>query len=386
MSVFDRPIVMLDFETTGLSPESGDRITEVAALRIADGEVIDRFVSLVNCGVRVPPFITSLTGITQQMVDDAPPAAEVVPHLIDFIGSNTIAAHNASFDEKFLKAEGARLGKGSRHEGVVCSVKLSRRVFPGLPSYRLGELARWLGINNHRRAHRAEGDAEVAAQLLLHIGRHLNTFYGLKRVEPSLLVTVNASAAGRVHELLRSVQYSEMPSILGIDGRPYDEHSASNRLEICTYLEDKLFDAVSRNPELMYAISSYEFEQLIAELLHRQGYQIEMTPRSRDGGFDMYATKSDELGTLLFLVECKRYSKDNPVGVEIVRALCGNVYAKRATAGVIVTSSTFTKGAKEFQKDMHNQLALRDYARVRSWIEKKPSTPNFTISGKDGFA
>jgi DNA polymerase-3 subunit epsilon len=196
--MFERPIVMLDFETTGLSPESGDRITEVAALRIAGGEIVDRYVSLVNCGVRIPPFITSLTGITQQMVDTAPLAEDVVPELIDFIGGDTLAAHNASFDEKFLKAEGARLGHACRHAGLVCSVKLSRRVLPGLPSYKLGELARSLGIAFRGTAHRAEADAEVAAHLLLHIGRHLGSSYGLGPVSPELLVAINRVAAAKV--------------------------------------------------------------------------------------------------------------------------------------------------------------------------------------------
>jgi DNA polymerase-3 subunit epsilon len=197
--MFERPIVMLDFETTGLSPESGDRITEVAALRIAGGEIVDRYVSLVNCGVRIPPFITSLTGISQQMVDSAPPAGEVVPELIEFIGCDTLAAHNASFDEKFLKAEGARLGHDCRHAGLVCSVKLSRRVLPGMSSYRLGELARALGIVFRGTAHRAEADAEVAARLLMHIGRHLGDAYGLGPVAPELLVAINRLSAAKVH-------------------------------------------------------------------------------------------------------------------------------------------------------------------------------------------
>jgi DNA polymerase-3 subunit epsilon len=193
---------MLDFETTGLSPESGDRITEVAALRIAGGEIVDRYVSLVNCGVRIPPFISSLTGISQAMVDSAPPAAEVVPELIEFIGADTLAAHNASFDEKFLMAEGARLGHACRHEALVCSVKLSRRVLPGMSSYKLGELARALGIVFRGTAHRAEADAEVAARLLLHIGRHLGQSYGLSPVAPELLVEINRLSAARVHDYI----------------------------------------------------------------------------------------------------------------------------------------------------------------------------------------
>jgi DNA polymerase-3 subunit epsilon len=200
--MFERPIVMLDFETTGLSPESGDRITEVAALRIAGGEIVDRYVSLVNCGVRIPPFISSLTGISQAMVDSAPPAEEVVPALIEFIGADTLAAHNASFDEKFLMAEGARLGHDCRHEALVCSVKLSRRVLPGMSSYKLGELARALGIVFRGTAHRAEADAEVAARLLLHIGRHLGQSYGLSPVAPELLVEINRLSAARVHDYI----------------------------------------------------------------------------------------------------------------------------------------------------------------------------------------
>jgi DNA polymerase-3 subunit epsilon len=196
--VFERPIVMLDFETTGLSPEAGDRITEVAALRIAEGRVVERFVSLVNCGVRIPSFIVEYTGITQQMVDGAPPVEEVVPALIDFIGADTLAAHNASFDDKFLRAEGLRQGMDCRHSGLVCSLKLSRRVFPGLQSYKLGQLSRVLGIAFNSRAHRAEADAEVTAELLLHIGRHLGRQYGLRSLDPSLLEAINRVAAAKV--------------------------------------------------------------------------------------------------------------------------------------------------------------------------------------------
>jgi DNA polymerase-3 subunit epsilon len=198
MSVFERPIVMLDFETTGLSPAMGDRITEVAALRIEGGRVTGRYVSLVNCGVRIPAFITSLTGITQDMVDGAPTASRVVPELLDFIGGDALAAHNASFDEKFLVAEGERVGRRCGHGHLVCSLKLSRRVFPGLPSYKLGQLSRQLGIAFRSRAHRAEADAEVAAEVLLHIGRHLDQSYGLGLVEPALLASLNRLAAAKV--------------------------------------------------------------------------------------------------------------------------------------------------------------------------------------------
>lgn len=201
--MLDQPIVMLDFETTGLSPAMGERITEVAALRIVGGEIVERYVSLVNCGVRIPSFITGLTGITQAMVDRAPPAREVVPQLLDFIGSDALSAHNASFDEKFLRAEAGQLALAPRHASLVCSLKLARRVFPELGSYKLGDLSRSLGIRFGGNAHRAEADAEAAAQVLLHIGRHLRAHHGIAQVDTDLLVALNKLTAAKVPQFLK---------------------------------------------------------------------------------------------------------------------------------------------------------------------------------------
>ena len=201
--MFEKPIVMIDFETTGLSPAMGDRVTEVASLRIVDGRVTERYVSLINCEVRIPSFISQLTGISQAMVDAAPPVSKVVPELLDFIGGDALSAHNASFDEKFLKAEAARLDLAPRHVGLVCSLKLSRRVFPGLTSYKLGLLSGQLGIRFRSAAHRAESDAEVAAEVLIHIGRHLGSTYGLGLLAPQLLVSVNKLSAAKVSDYLQ---------------------------------------------------------------------------------------------------------------------------------------------------------------------------------------
>lgn len=200
--MYQEPIVMLDFETTGLSPGAGARITEVAALRIEGGKIVDRFVSLVNCGVEVPPFITSLTGITQEMVDSAPCVSKVMPELLRFIGTDTLSAHNASFDEKFLVAESRHLGLAPAHARLVCSLKLARRLFPGLPSYKLAMLSSSLGMRFKGTAHRAEADAEVSAQVLLHIAAHLTLTYGIAAVDPRLLARVAALSAAKVPAFL----------------------------------------------------------------------------------------------------------------------------------------------------------------------------------------
>lgn len=202
MAVFQKPIVMLDFETTGLSPAMGDRITEVAALRIVEGKIVERFVSLVNCGVVIPSFISQLTGISQAMVNSAPPVSKVIPELLKFIGCDALAAHNASFDAKFLLAESAALDLQPRYNALICSLKLSRRVFPGMTSYKLGSLASALRIPFHGTAHRAEADAEVSANLLLHVAKSLSQTYRVSSIDPDLLVSVNKLTAAKVPDFL----------------------------------------------------------------------------------------------------------------------------------------------------------------------------------------
>ncbi|MFZ6773674.1 DUF1653 domain-containing protein [Undibacterium sp. SXout7W] len=207
--MFETPIVMIDFETSGMSPDQGGRVTEVAALRLVGDQVVDRYVSLINCGVHIPYFITELTGISQKMVNNAPPVSEVIPTLLEFIGSDTLAAHNASFDEKFLFSESNRLGLRPSHNGLICSVKLARRILPGLGSYSLGPLASSIGIRFNGTAHRAEADAEVASSVMLHIADQLRQTYGVPFVEPSLLEKVNKLTAAKVPRFLQQYFSSE---------------------------------------------------------------------------------------------------------------------------------------------------------------------------------
>jgi DNA polymerase-3 subunit epsilon len=166
-------LVVLDFETTGLKPHEDDRITEVGLVRIADGRIVDRYQSLANCGVRVPRFITSYTGITQQMVDDAPPVARVMREVSTFIGDTPVVAHCASFDERFFVRECRRLRMSMVIEPFLCSMRLARRVYPHLDSHALGVLARFLNLPATGAAHRAAVDAEMTAALMLQMGQDL---------------------------------------------------------------------------------------------------------------------------------------------------------------------------------------------------------------------
>lgn len=158
-------VAVIDFETTGMSPLQGDRATEIGVVLMEGEQVVDRWHSLMNAGVRIPYFIESLTGISNAMVQAAPPAAQVMAEAARFVGDTPMAAHNAAFDRRFWQAELALAGLAAPHP-FICTVMLSRRLYPDAPSHRLGDLASYHRLPSTGQAHRALADAEMAAHLL----------------------------------------------------------------------------------------------------------------------------------------------------------------------------------------------------------------------------
>lgn len=158
--------IVLDFETTGLSPNQGDRAIEIGAVKLENGEVVDRFQSLMNPGFRVSSFIEGYTGITNNMLSHAPSCDEVMSEFVDFIGDANLVAHNASFDKRFLDAELDLIGKGYSGE-FACSLLVSRRLNQEASSHKLGDLVAFHNIANDGVFHRALADAEVTASLWL---------------------------------------------------------------------------------------------------------------------------------------------------------------------------------------------------------------------------
>ncbi len=139
------PIAVIDFETTGISPGQGARATEVAIVLLEQGQVVDRFQSLMKTGAWIPPFITQLTGITNAMVNAAPDAAQVMQDAARFVGDAPMVAHNAAFDSKFWQAELALVGL-TAPQPFACTVLLSRRLYPQAPSHKLGTLVDYHGL------------------------------------------------------------------------------------------------------------------------------------------------------------------------------------------------------------------------------------------------
>lgn len=161
----DLEYVVVDVETTGGSVYRGDRVTEVAVVRVnGRGEILEEFQSLVNPGRPIPPFITALTRITNDMVRDAPPFREIAPEVQRLLAGRVFVAHNAAFDWRFISTE-VEWATGVPPEGqVLCTVRLARRLVPEVSSRSLDSLSLYFGVENEAR-HRAMGDALATAMI-----------------------------------------------------------------------------------------------------------------------------------------------------------------------------------------------------------------------------
>ena len=157
---------IIDIETTGGNPKT-DKITEIAVL-VHDGQkIIREYSTLINPECRIPYHISALTGITNEMVANAPKFYEIARELVELTRDTFFVAHNVAFDYGFIRSEFQRLGYEYKRD-QLCTVRLSRKIIPGHKSYSLGRLCDDLGIHINGR-HRAMGDATATALLFDHL-------------------------------------------------------------------------------------------------------------------------------------------------------------------------------------------------------------------------
>ncbi|MFC1513923.1 PolC-type DNA polymerase III [candidate division KSB1 bacterium] len=165
LDFIDTTFVAVDVETTGTNSIS-DNITEIGALKIESGVIVDKFETLVNPGRYIPFDIMNLTGISNEMVNEAPGMKDVMPDFLDFLGDAVFIAHNASFDLRFINSELEKLGIERLLNDVVCTYKLSKKIYPDLKKLSLKRISTNLGIIN-QNPHRAGSDAAVCAQIFI---------------------------------------------------------------------------------------------------------------------------------------------------------------------------------------------------------------------------
>ena len=153
---------IIDIETTGGNPKT-EKITEISVFLHDGTRITDEFTSLVNPERSIPAFITEITGISNNMVADAPRFYEIAKKIVEITNDRTFVAHNAPFDFGFICEEFRQLGY-VYSRNILCTVKLSRKMIPGLRSYSLGKLCSDLNIRTENR-HRAKGDALATLKL-----------------------------------------------------------------------------------------------------------------------------------------------------------------------------------------------------------------------------
>lgn len=164
----------------------------------------------------------------------------------------------------------------------------------------------------------------------------------------------------------------------------YPDDWRFEKSDIIEHLPDDLFDKIKidvaqinteliqkliEDPKILYEIHPRQFENIVAEMLSRMGYEVTTTPISRDGGIDLFAAKNDLAGNFLYVVQCKRNNVENKVGVKVVRELYGVVNLENANGGIITTTSFFTKPAQVFQERIPHQISLKDFNDMVEWLK-----------------
>jgi DNA polymerase-3 subunit epsilon len=196
--VMDKCIV-IDFETTGLSPGQ-DRAIEVAAVLIEKGKIRDRFQSLMNPGKRVSSFIENYTGISNEMLKDAPENKKAIRELLSFVGKTPLVAHNASFDRRFLEYEAHKAGKPFDVQ-MACSLLVSRRIYEEAPNFKLQTLVELHHLTVSGKFHRALADAEMTAHLWLKMKQDIQKIYNLREVTFDFMHTFGKTPKAKLHKL-----------------------------------------------------------------------------------------------------------------------------------------------------------------------------------------
>lgn len=164
--------------------------------------------------------------------------------------------------------------------------------------------------------------------------------------------------------------YSKYNPIDDIYSKLFDAESIENRREIQIDLNEinsELIAYLAKHPEYLRHLHHRKFEELIADIFRNKGFDITLTPETRDGGKDIIALYKSPFGHQMFIVECKKYKEDNKVGVELVRGLYGVKTAERYNQAILVTTSSFTKDAINFVKPLKFEMELKDYTDITNW-------------------
>jgi DNA polymerase-3 subunit epsilon len=206
-------LVVVDLETVGGRP-GPDSIIEIGAYRMRGRQILHSFQSLIRPGTMVPRFITRLTGISNEMLAEAPSISHVLPAFREFLGQAVMVAHNAPFDRSFLDFEFRRLFGIGLQNPVLCTIRLARRLLPSVKRRRLDLLAEHFGLSTVGR-HRALGDARMTAELLSIMIEMLDQM-GIKRLDRLIDYHGRSPAGHRLERHVPPEMIAAMPRLPGV--------------------------------------------------------------------------------------------------------------------------------------------------------------------------
>lgn len=163
-----------------------------------------------------------------------------------------------------------------------------------------------------------------------------------------------------------------IPGIVDIYGRPLTSDSNEyGKIKIdLSCINEQVLQYLEIHPDDIHLMTPREFEMFTAGLLERMGYKVTLTPQTRDGGVDIFAAKKENLGSFLYLIQCKKHKPTHPVGIGVIRELYGVLQAEKATFASVVTTSYFSPDAWAFQQQFDHQLSLADYQTLKGWLHE----------------
>lgn len=296
---------VIDVETTGGDPKSIGRITEIAIYLVENNTIVDELTTLVNPECHIPSYISRLTGITDQMVENAPKFYEIAKRIVEITQDTVFVAHNAGYDYSFIQHEFKRLGYSYRRM-TFDTVKMSRKLLPGHDSYSLGKLSEDLGITIENR-HRAAGDARATVDLLILL---------LSKIDHNDLPSNGAIAKAYGSNIARML-FETLPEEAGV----YYFHDSSNNIiyvgkssniakrtlsHFSNQKDKKTIELCLKTCDISFEITGSELIALLLEDIEIKRHQphYNRLQRRKSSEYGIYATYNEE-GYLALTVEKK---------------------------------------------------------------------------------
>ncbi|WP_418703359.1 PolC-type DNA polymerase III [Anaerotignum faecicola] len=277
----DDTFVVFDIETTGLSKET-ESITEIGAVKVVDGKIIDRFSTFVNPERPIPAEITKLTGITNEMVADAPVITEILPKFLEFCQDAVLVAHNANFDTGFIRLNAERKCGIEVKNTVLDTLELSRALLPELKKHKLDIICEQLGVSLEGH-HRAVNDAEATAEVFLKFIDMLveKEIYKVDDINVFSSQTVNYKKLKAYHAIILAKDYVglrnlyELISLSHIDY--YFRRPRIPKSKLIQHREGLILGSACEAGELYRALLDKKPKQVIEELVNFYDY-LEIQP------------------------------------------------------------------------------------------------------------